>query len=1577
MTNSPSNLTPVTLNLKAPHTDATWLEAEIAATTGDTQRALLFYEAGHLSELAGNTTDAARLYLQAVNTDTNFAEPVERLLALFEQRHSMKNVGRVVERLHQLASTPAQRERSAIERAAFALIEQQDRLTACQVLKELVDSTQVSATAWNLLQCIAEQSSDQELLVQALKARTLGCEDPMWSGILLLELAQTQASLGDVEGALESLDQLIEAAGPRTFAAFEVIQQLAASQNHYEALARSYLGQASLLDRAIRNPAEGDTLGVPRWRRSQLFVAEAFLRAALARQASGSTSEAATLLEKARDLAPADPLIQHVTLLCAEQLGDLELALGQARTAAGRASGRAAAVAWLRVALLEFGRDNLTGALQATENGLAATPDSVALRGLELHTLARTAQPAKFAAALEACADRVNNDLAKSRYLLAAADVWARNCSDAASAKAALAQAGILGTPPSVANRMARLLAIELRDAAWYDESTRRLASSASDPEEQLEHWLELLRIRLVRNQPEKAHKIITSIGSMEPGEWLSAVLDAVWRIPGDEPCSAPSTSPAPTPASSLRALKRCAQLCPNDSYRIAFELADARRELQLENPDAALASVRELATREPNNLLSALVLTRLQTRQPDTAATIDTLCAAADAVEHDALAGMFAINAQLLAVQADDPLRYAHSSESVRARAPALAATLDSWLSRTALRESGSRGSTASTPPSDRVDLRTALESFAREVHRQNLAVAGVALDQVSPDDSSLGIAVALAKLLFDSSVTPDAIDRIASLLPSFEPISAALRVRYALNNCGIPSAEHLAAARHWSEVDTDAAATLEYLVAARAEGKLDAERNAWGLLETRSVDRARTAIQLANARFRLLGDTVVPALISAHSTQAKLVNLEASRPGCDPRRRRQSLQDVGPLYNAADQRVSSILMAFNSLAAGSIDQAVAQFKQIVADDPGSVSAWEGLRLAAEVSGDLPTVALACESLGKCMGDAVAAAECYEQAATLYFGELNDEARGERLLTLAVTNDISRFSAFDRLFRRVRDRNDGPRLLELIDLRLNVSDDVDELVKLHWERARVLRGMGERDAALQALENVTLLEPDHVGALALAAEIAISSHQLPEACKYLDQLARLDAAPDKQRLMSAMAAADIYETKLGQADRAVSLLLMLIDAGLATLAVRERLARCAAQAENWQLASEVSLGLAEDRETSAGRVEAARLAMSICREKMAAPAAALPAVECILAELPADLEVIDFLLEQPFPAEQEQPLFLRVKNALCEHLRQDPFDAESIDRLAQLTAVLDDRPLRQVALGALVTLEAGTQEMLEELAALDARVARAPAVALDAGCYAAMTAPGDSGPISELFRQLAPLYNETLGPSLTVLGVTKKHRLDPRAGLPLRNEIAAWAGALGLGEFDVYVGGVTPDDVVGVPAETPALVIGTALSSPLSPEHRQLVARELYAIRQGTSLLRHRSPAEVAALVVATCRLAEVTVMAPPYAMAEEFLRLLNASIPRKTRKLLPSLCAPLANFDLESSDWFAAAIASRDRMATVAAGDVSLVLGPDAAPGTVDDTVTLEERRRRVLPFIFSPEYLSLRSRLGVAVR
>ena len=104
-----------------------------------------------------------------------------------------------------------------------------------------------------------------------------------------------------------------------------------------------------------------------------------------------------------------------------------------------------------------------------------------------------------------------------------------------------------------------------------------------------------------------------------------------------------------------------------------------------------------------------------------------------------------------------------------------------------------------------------------------------------------------------------------------------------------------------------------------------------------------------------------------------------------------------------------------------------------------------------------------------------------------------------------------------------------------------------------------MLREAGDREGALTALENVTLLEPDHVGALALAGEIYLTSGKLPEAAEKLARLSTLSEAPTKQRLMSGVAAVDIYENKLGEAGKARDILDGLYRAGLSTLPGRRQ----------------------------------------------------------------------------------------------------------------------------------------------------------------------------------------------------------------------------------------------------------------------------------------------------------------------------------------------------------------------------------------------------------------------------------
>ena len=262
--------------------------------------------------------------------------------------------------------------------------------------------------------------------------------------------------------------------------------------------------------------------------------------------------------------------------------------------------------------------------------------------------------------------------------------------------------------------------------------------------------------------------------------------------------------------------------------------------------------------------------------------------------------------------------------------------------------------------------------------------------------------------------------------------------------------------------------------------------------------------------------------------------------------------------------------------------------------------------------------------------------------------------------------------------------------------------------------------------------------------------------------------------------------------------------------------------------------------------------------------------------------------------------------------------------------------------------------------------------------MAIDEASLPELADPEDGGPIAALMRALGTTIAAALGPSLAALGVTKKERVDPRAGVPVRNEVVAWAGALGISEIDVYVGGRNPRGVYGVATEPPSIVIGPGITAPLSPVARQAVARELFALQRGTTVLGHRESSDVAALVVAACKIAGVEIDVTPFAMLAEFQRQLQAEMPRRVRKVTagarrsdcpfpPRSAALVPRGDLEPRSH-----GSRRRgRRLVGARERPSHRGRPAA------SVEGQERARRALSFVLSPTYLALREKLGMGVR
>jgi tetratricopeptide (TPR) repeat protein len=557
-----------------------------------------------------------------------------------------------------------------------------------------------------------------------------------------------------------------------------------------------------------------------------------------------------------------------------------------------------------------------------------------------------------------------------------------------------------------------------------------------------------------------------------------------------------------------------------------------------------------------------------------------------------------------------------------------------------------------------------------------------------------------------------------------------------------------------------------------------------------------------------------------------------------------------------------------------------------------------------------------------------------------------------------------------------VRDRKDGDKLLGLIARRLEVTDDPEEIAKLYWEQARVLRERGDPDGALESLEHVVRFDENHVGALALTGEIFIRRGMFAEAAEKLARLARVEAAPPKNRVTAGVAAVDLYENKLGQHDKALEVLVALHQAQLTTLPVRERLARAAARTGAWAEATKILEELMHERPERAGRIEAARLALAIYRDRLRSPASAVKAAAKLLEEAPTDGEAIDLVIGLDPQMRERRSLLERGRDALLMSLHEAPSNLEAHRRLARVAHAIGDNALEQAALSCAVALGGpdGTTEQL--VARYTSQKPRVPQVSLNEQMLRQLLASGDDGPLADLFVALGPTLGEALGPTREALGVTRKDRIDPRAGTALRNEIVQWAGAFGIREIEVYVGGKDPMGVQGIAGDTPALVVGSAVNAPLSPLTRARVAREVMALVRGTTLTSHRDDTTIAAIVTIACNLAKVRVDAPPFAVLAEVERHITKAISRKTKAAIEPICRAYAATGADPRQWAARARASQARAAVLASGDVSLVLAdmfgePVERLGTVarDDL-----RAHELFRFVLSRPYFDLRRSLGL---
>jgi tetratricopeptide (TPR) repeat protein len=1588
------------------------LRAELFATAGTARQARLLNELGEAQERVGEEPAATRDYLAAYSADPTFHEPLEGLVRLLEKRRSLRNLGRLVDALVTTATGADERVRALLMRATYLADVASNPAEAQSVAREAtaVDGAPAAerASAWLALEVLAGRTADTTAREEALGERVKYASEPTWRALLLLDRARMRVAAADVGGALSLAEEARSLESSATWAAAALFETLARELPGIsptdEARARAELhaaaleALASLVEEAIADGARGDALGVPRWMRRPARMVDAWLRAAEARQLLGQLDRAASTLDRALSRVgagrePGTPVpspgalvvedagtlaevaLSSARIRIAERTGDTALAarIAEKRLETEKDPGLAAALA-MRIAEHAASQGDGVRALAALSRAIASDPGCLPARALQLDLLADGGDPAAFAAQLEAFADHLATDEARGRAFLLAAYVWAVRAHDTSGAKAALSQAAMFGVSPATTGRLARSLASIAGDSAWYEEATKRLLAAGGAETESVSLYIELVRLRYLRGDQEGASKALREMGATPRGAWLARVLEAF------------GTSSAGTPGDrasrALAAVEELATLEMDPELSRGLSLIAAMRAHASGNTSSARAKLRELADRDAADPIIASYLADLDRAAGDHAAAARVASDAAAATADPELAAALRLEAGFERWREGDRVAAIEEMEAAASGAPEAARVALAWASWGVDPNSldARRRAIESAKNGAGNGRSLALERFAVELGARDFTEASAALAAIDETpDGPLGLAAAIARLAWtdasgNEAALTEAMARIAACGPGARLLTAVERARFAR-----ASQEREALAREtkqWFEAGGGLPAALEWLAAAASLGEPREERDA-RLAVAQSLSGEGRSAMLGSAALvdAHLDAGAAPPLLDGPSASARLTNLDLSPPGCDPRRRGVALEEIDGVLGDDGATDAASLAGWSFLVASDFEAAIEAFETATAARPGDLGAWEGLRTSAERSGNKAVRIRAAVELGARCQNAPRAAAFWEEGALLSL-EIGDEAGADRALEASFARDPSRAVAFDKLFRRVRARKDNEKLLTLISRRLDFTDDPAEIQKLFWEQARVLRESGDQDAALKALEHVTMLDPDHVGALALLGEINIRRAQFDDAATALARLAKLDTAPAKSRVTAGIAAVDLYENKLGRFDSALEVLLVLHKAKLSTLRVRERLARAAARTGSWTEATAILQELMHERPEAEGRIEAARLAMAIHRDRLGTPQDAAPAIVKLLEEEPGDGEALDMLLVTAHASDVRERLLESARTALVEKLQKRPTDPPVVRRLVKVARALKDDALQQAALGALASLGAADSASEQAFAQLAAKKGRTPQVAVSQSMLQAMLAPGDEGPIASLFALLGPTLAEALGPSLSGSGVGRRDKIDPRSGLALRNEIASWAGAFGIHEFDLYVGGKEPLDVQGVPGDPPALIVGPSIKAPLSPMVRARVARELVATVRGTIVARSRDDVTIAAIVVAACRLAEVPMDHPPYAVLAEIERLIGKAIARKTRKALPEPCRAIVAARIDARAWAKRTLASHDRIAVIASGDPSIVLCDTLGVPLerLGQATQGSARAEELLRFVLSPQYLELRRSLGL---
>lgn len=1551
------------------------------------RKAILRWELGRLAERAGDDATAVKAFLAAYNEAPGFRPPLFDLIRVFERRRSFKNLARLYDAEYR--SGKSARDRSSALADLAALLEDRGG-GSTQPVERLVEALDCPpgptlATVGLFLERSARRAGDAALIVQALEARIKAAKDPTWRALLIADLAEVQAAGGtkeEIKSAAAKLFAALELGGAR-HRILETLERLGRRHDRPAELVAALEGLADLaaaFAQGREEDAGSGAFSVQRFtdvkRAAGKAAAYYFEAASIRMQRLRDPRGALDCLQRAVALRPDDPLLPLVLVEAAHQAGDGDVVDEQTkRMLESGGGGRDAAALLYYAAHAAAAR----GQEQAALNALAATmkraPESIVARATADAWMMASG---RFDAWIDALAERADEG---GLSLWRAATLAAHQLQDFPRAKLLYQQAIERHDEPELILRELYTAASELDDASVDEtlDAIMGLLPHVEGPERAalLHHRYSILRD--AGRTDDAARVLQQALKLEETAGWSADAARAYAARVGNH-------------ALLAEAHRVIAEQADDDEVAAAHLAAGARALCRADQLDAAVEMLEKALERSPGQRYGVALLEELYRARGDADAVVRLLRRAA-AARSGARAGMVSILMAGAAAEASgDPKLAAETYEEAAQQDPdsvsplwalaRLAARTDDQALLLRAREALSEREIAAGAPG-----RATLELAEHYIATGKAELAESALQACLQSPVAPEAALALLAL------RQDRIDPLTHLqaLEALLPLAAEADVPRLQLELGQSASTDDLAAELGEETasavlerdENDLWALLTRLFAAARDAS-DERAELWLRLATATSDvDATTALTLHGLRAQIVGaeadsDAAEDAFLIAQELVADAEGSAAAATAVDETLSTGDDADafadafLGRLPHTSERTRQSVASAAGrALAAAMRPEAVDVLRKIVADDPTDLSAWESLRVAARNASDWTTVVEACDQLAEHI-DGELQHELLEESAAVLMDYLGRPADAEKRLRRVVEEDRSRPNTYFRLHDLIAEREDPDALLELVEKRISAIDDSEQLERLYYEKARLHRARGELDEALVAIENLVMLDEQHVGGIALAVEIYVSREQWSEAVDSLRQIARADV-PAKQKRISRMGAADFLQKKLDDPLGALAELEEVEKLGMADAKIFERMARIAEDAQLFPKAAQ-SLLAATEHAQGERRAALARRAARIQHEELGERDAAILTYSDALDHSPTDLEAGEAIYALLSTDQQRLTHSIRFESAVREALLRDGIQEAHLRALARAASWRNDASAENQMLQALVALGLADEDEARAVNEPTSVMQRAPS-GLDDAALSTLVAAGDEGPLHELLSTVYEPLCAAAGLEPSNLGV-RRNELIGRQASSERDELNLHAQLFGLEMGDVYWGGNDEERIQAMwsKKERTTWVLGSSVRSPFDAFRRFLIGQQAMAARRRTIPIVRRDPDDGATLILAIAAASDVAIPSgSDRAGLVDWTHRLTKAMPRKVKRAVAGMGSSITLDPGSIEAYCAAARRTSMRAGLLLAGDLSVVLNALLGGNVSVAMLGYSSDALDLLHFWISPEMTKLRRGLG----